>query len=315
MKKQIIASLGIDISKKYLDIYGLPSGYFSRYENTLKGLETLRIWIQSNSVQLIVFEPSGGYEKSLRTLLTVHKIEFSMVNAAQVRYFAKAKGLLAKTDKIDAMILAEYGLKLRPKTFTDVSCETHELKEWLMARRKIIDAIHLEYQRLEHNPPQEIKKMISQTIEHFKAQQKIVEEKIQILIQQSPTFLHKHNLLKQEKGIGNLIAATLIAELPELGKCSPQQIASLVGVAPYNHDSGNLKGYRRTKGGRRTVRSVLYMAVISAVRSNPKIRAFYQRLKQNGKKTKVALTACIRKFLVILNAMLRNAYDKNLIPT
>ena len=125
--------------------------------------------------------------------------------------------------------------------------------------------------------------------------------------------MQKQALLIQEKGIGNLTAATLIAELPELGKFSHQQIAALVGVAPHNHDSGNLKGYRRTKGGRKSVRSALYMAVISALRSNPKIRPFYQRLRQNGKKAKVALTACIRKLLIILNETLRNAYDNNLI--
>jgi transposase len=238
-----------------------------------------------------------------------------MVNAAQIRHFAKAKGLLAKTDKIDSMVLAEYGLRLQPKCFSEVSYEIQELQEWLMARRKIIEAIKLEYQRLEHKPPQEIEEMVYQTIKHFKAQQKVVDKRIQMLVKQSPSFLHKHNLLTQEKGIGILIAATLIAELPELGKCSPQQIAALVGVAPHNHDSGSLKGYRRTKGGRKIVRSALYMAVISAIRSNPKISAFYQRLRQNGKKAKVAITACIRKLLIILNAILRNAYEDNLIPT
>ena len=119
----------------------------------------------------------------------------------------------------------------------------------------------------------------------------------------------------QEKGIGEITAATLIAELPEFGKYSHQQIAALVGVAPHNHDSGNLKGYRSTKGGRQSVRCALYMAIISAIRSNPKIQSFYQRLREKGKKTKVAITACIRKFLIILNAILRNAYENNLIPT
>lgn len=314
MKKQKIASLGIDISKKHLDIYYLPNEYSARYENTQEGLESLWNWLQSNPVNFIVFEPSGGYEKLLRALLSDHHIPFSMINAVQIRHFAKAKGLLAKTDKIDAMVLAEYGSKLQPKPFTDVSQETQELQEWLMARRKIVETLRLEYQRLEHNPPQEIEVMIYQTIEHFKAQQKSVDEKIQTIVKQSPSFLPKHTLLTQEKGIGNLIAATLIAELPELGKCSPQQIAALVGVAPHNHDSGNLKGYRSTKGGRKIVRSALYMAVISAIRSNPKIQTFYKRLRNNGKKAKVAITACIRKFVIILNAILRNAFANELIP-
>lgn len=313
MKKQNVASLGIDISKKYLDIYCIPSGYSARYDNTQEGLRDLLTWIRSNPVHFIVFEPSGGYEKLLRAFLTAHEQEFSMVNAAQIRYFAKAKGLLAKTDKIDAMVLAEYGLKFQPRTFTDSSQEAQELQEWLAARRKTVEALRLEYQKLEHHPHADIKEMIHQTIAHFKAQKKVIDEKIKAILQESTSFFQKQQLLKQEKGIGDLTAATLIAELPELGKCSHQQIAALVGVAPHNHDSGNHKGYRRIKGGRKSVRTALYMAVISAIRTHPKIRVFYQRLLQNGKKVKVALTACIRKFLIILNAILRKAYANELI--
>jgi transposase len=313
MKQTKIASLGIDISKTQLDIYSLPNQFRARYKNTPEGLEGLLQWLQLNPHDFIVFEPSGGYEKPLRTFLTTHKIRVSMINAAQIRYFAKAKGLLAKTDQIDAMVLAEYGLKLSPKPLTDTSPQTQQLQEWLRARRKIIEAIRLEYQRLEHHPCPEIQKLIYQTIDHFKAQQKIVDEKIQNLIKQTQALRQKRDLLTQEKGIGELTAATLIAELPELGKCSHQQIAALVGVAPHNHDSGNLTGYRRTGGGRKSVRCTLYMATLSAIRSNHKIRTFYRRLRENGKKTKVAITACIRKFLIILNATLRNAFQNNLI--
>lgn len=315
MKKQKIASLGIDISKKHLDIYHLPSHFSARYENNAEGLEALRIWIQSKPVNFIVFEPSGGYEKALRTFLSMHKLEFSMINASQIRHFAKAKGLLAKTDKIDALVLADYGLKFQPKPFADVPQERQELREWLYTRRKIMESLRLEYQRLEHSPSCEIKELIYLTIEHFKAQKKRVEKKIQLLLRQSALFLNSQKILVQEKGIGAFVAATLIAELPELGKCSHQQIASLVGVAPHNHDSGDMKGYRYTKGGRKPVRCALYMAVISAIRSNPKIRPFYKRVREKGKKAKVAITACIRKFLIILNAMLRNAYADNLIPS
>lgn len=315
MKKHQISSLGIDISKKYLDVYCLPLNFSERYENTLQGFEALLDWILKNSVQFIVFEPSGGYEKPLRVFLASKNINFSMVNASQVRHFAKAKGLLAKTDKIDALVLAEYGLKLQLKNFISTSPEVKELQEWVMARRKIIDSLRLEYQKLEHKPLEEIEKLIYQTIEHFKAQQAFVDEKIRILIQQSQSFVNKQHFLMQEKGIGEVTAATLIAELPELGKCSHQQIAALIGVAPHNHDSGSLKGYRFTKGGRQSVRCAVYMAVISAIKSNPKIKIFYQRLREKGKKAKVAITACIRKFLIILNAILRNAYENYLIPT
>lgn len=313
MKKHQIASLGIDISKKYLDVYCLPLNFSARYENSLQGFKVLLSWIQEHPVQFIIFEPSGGYEKPLRVFLTAHTISFSMINAGQVRHFAKAKGLLAKTDKIDAVVLAKYGLKFQPKNFIDTSPEAQELQEWVLARRKITEALYLEYQRLEHKPIPEIEILGHQTINHFKTQQNFVDEKIRTLIQHSPVFLSKQLLLMQEKGIGEVTAATLIAQLPELGKCSHQQIAALVGVAPHNHDSGNLKGC--TKGGRQSVRCALYMAVISALKSNPKIRAFYQRLREKGKKAKVAITACIRKFVIILNAILRNAYENNLIPT
>ncbi|MBA3814415.1 MAG: IS110 family transposase [Alphaproteobacteria bacterium] len=199
-------------------------------------------------------------------------------NAVRIRQFAEAKGLLVKTDKIDAMILAEHGLKLQLKTYTDVSHKIEKLQQWLLARRKIIEATCLESQRLEHNHTKQIEVMIYQTLEHFKNQQKVVDEKIQTLVKQSTSFFHKHKFLIQEKGIGDLTAATLIAELPELGKGSHQQIPALVEVAPYNHDSSNLKGYRQTKGGQKTVRCGLYMAGNSAIKSNPKIRTFYQRL-------------------------------------
>lgn len=313
MKQNTISSLGIDISKHYLDVYHLPSHHVSRYENNLQGIDSLVSWIKINSLDFLVFEPSGGYEKLLRKCLQAYSVDFAMINAGQIRHFAKAKGLLAKTDKIDAMVLADYGIKMQPKSFSEVNQGTQELKEWLSARRKTVNNLKLESQRLEHKPCTEIKDMIHQTIEHYHLQLRKIEEKIQVLVKSSPSFSSQQKCLMQEKGVGKIVSATLIAELPELGKCSHQQIAALAGVAPHNHDSGNLKGYRSIKGGREVVRSVLYMAVISAIRSNEKIRVFYHRLRENGKKAKVALTACMRKLLIILNAILRNAYaDKTI---
>jgi transposase len=191
MNKQTISSLGIDISKNFLDIYCLTNNYSARYENTPEGLEGLWLWLQSNPVEFIVFEPSGGYEKSLRVFLTNHQIGFSMINATLARHFAKAKGLLAKTDKIDAMALAEYGLTLQPQLFTENSPQIQELQEWLAARRKILEAKQFEQQRLEHKPSKEIEMMIHQTLEHFKVQQKIVDEKIQFIVKQALSFVQK----------------------------------------------------------------------------------------------------------------------------
>lgn len=203
MKKSKISSLGIDISKKYLDVYCLPRGYSARYKNSQEGFEELLTWIKSNPVNFIIFEPSGGYERELRMFLTTHKIGFSFVNAAQIRHFAKAKGLLAKTDKIDAFVLSDYALKLQPKPFTQISQERQMLREWLYARRKIMESLRLEYQRLEHSPSKEIEMLIYQTIEHFKAQKKWVEEQLQRFLQQSKLLLNSQTFLcrKREWGV------------------------------------------------------------------------------------------------------------------
>lgn len=180
-------------------------------------------------------------------------------------------------------------------------------------RRQVIDALCLNHQYLEHKPPQDIEILIQQTIKTLEAQKELIDNKIQLYIKQSRDLEAKKNCLVQEKGIGHLTAAILIAELPELGIFSHQQISALVGVAPYNQDSGHLKGPRFIKGGRKLVRSTLYMATLSAIRANSKIRTFYLRLRANGKKAKVTVTACIHKFLIILNTIMRNAYKQNLI--
>jgi len=172
----------------------------------------------------------------------------------------------------------------------------------------------LNHQYLEHNPSQDIVTLIQETIKTLESQKDLIDNKIQLLIKQSHDLEIKKNYLIQEKGIGHLTAAILIAELPELGIFSHQQISTLVGVAPHNQDSGHLRGYRCIKGGRKSVRCALYMATLSAIRANSKIRTFYLRLRANGKKAKVAVTACIHKLLIILNAIMRNAYKQNLIP-
>lgn len=314
MNKQNVSSLGIDVSKNHLDVHHLPSQSASRYSNNQKGIESLIGWIKENPVSYIVFEPSGGYERLLKGLLDAQQLSYAMVNAGRIRYFAKAKGLLAKTDSIDARVLADYGLALNPPPAIRSSENLQQLRGWLKRRRQVIDGLRLNHQYLEHNSTSDIESLIIETIKLFEAQKSFIDNKIQTLIKQSQALEAKKLCLTQEKGIGPLVAATLIGELPELGIFSHPQIAALVGVAPHNQDSGHLKGYRSIKGGRKAVRAVLYMAVISAIRSNSKIKSFYLRLRANGKKAKVAITACIRKLLVILNATLRNAYQQNLAP-
>lgn len=314
MNNQNISSMGIDISKKYLDIHHLPTQSTERYHNNEQGIESLLQWIKAHSVSCIVFEASGGYERILKQILEANHITYSMVNAGRVRHFAKAKGLLAKTDSIDAKVLADYGVTMNPAPTIKSSPFLQNLKEWLKYRRQIVDALTLQHQYLEHNSSQEITNLILETIKTLESQKKIIDKKIQSLIKQSSSLETKKQYLMKEKGVGHLVAATLIAELPELGIFSHKQISALVGVAPYNQDSGHLKGYRCVKGGRKAIRTVLYMAILSAIRANEKIKAFYLRLRANGKKAKVAITACIRKFIIILNAIMRNAYKQNLIP-
>jgi transposase len=308
MKEYHKSSVGIDISKHHLDVYHLPSGEYRRYKNTLPEVQQCIKWLKDSATQRIVFEPSGGYEKLLRQELSQQKQPFSMVNAAMVRYFARAKGVLVKTDKVDAVVLAEYGERLDPRHSSFECPDRSSLKEWLSVRRHVIEQIKIETQRLEHTANHVIIDFIHQTIRHYREQQSIAEEHIRNLISATPTFLRVQQVLMEEKGVGEVTAATLIADCPELGVLTHPQISALIGVAPYSHDSGTHAGLRRTKGGRKRIRNALYMSVISAIRSNPKIKAFYQRLRSKGKKAKVAITACIHKLIIILNAKLRNHY-------
>lgn len=308
MKKLNESSLGIDISKYFLDIYYLPSNVTKRYKNTLQGIEELSKWITKNHIKSVIFEPTGGYEKLLRTTLTRENIPFSMVNAKRIRDYAKAKGLFAKTDKIDARLLAEYALTIQPRITNTLSSEIELLREWLKLRAQIIDNIKQKKQHLQHVSRTNIIEMINNSIDHFEQQLITVETKIKFIIESSSTLKQQQQLLIQEKGIGFIISAILLSELPELGFVTHQQIAAIIGVAPYCQDSGSFAGRRRVQGGRKKVRNALYMAVISAIKSNLKIKAFYQRLRNNGKPAKLAITACIRKFVIILNAILRNNY-------
>lgn len=309
MKKLNESSLGIDISKHFLDIYHLPNNISKKYENTPQGVKSLLKWMAKKHIESVVFEPTGGYEKLLRITLTKANIPFSMVNAKRIRDYAKAKGLLSKTDKIDANLLAEYAIKIQPKITNIASSKIELLKEWLKCRTQIIDNIKNENQHLEHASCQEIIEMIHDTINHLKQQLGIAEAKIKDIIAEDNTLTIQQELLMQEKGIGFTTSATLLAELPELGLITHQQIAAIVGVAPHCQDSGSFKGRRRVQGGRKKVRNALYMAVISAIKSNSKIKTFYTRLRNNGKPAKVAITACIRKFVIMLNAILRNHYQ------
>lgn len=304
MTKNYQSSAGIDISKLFLDFYHQPSKTLKRFENSLKGIDQIISFLKKNPVDCIIFEPSGGYEKKLKDRMIGENLPFCMAHASHVRNFARALGKLAKTDSIDAFILSEYGLKMQP-SLTHINHASSLLKELVQRRRQVVDAIAVERQHKELDSILEIQLMINQTIEFLERQLVVLENKIQEVIEEDRDLSSLQSSIMQEKGIGRVTSSVILAELPELGRASHAEIAALVGVAPYNNESGTLKGGRHIRGGRQAVRKALYMATISAIKSHALIKPFYKRLREKGKRPKVAIVACMRKLLIILNAVLK----------
>lgn len=303
-------SIGIDISKGYLDVYSLPDHQSKRFKNNESGLESFLSFLQvGKGVGFIVFEPTGGYEKRLITALFVAGFAFSMVNARQIRDFARACGKLAKTDKVDSKVLAEFGLKMHPRPTLVHSQTQNQLQDWVTRRRQVVDMLVAEKNHFDQATQKPLQEAIQNTLDHLKDHLKKIDKTLQDFLEQDVNLRKACELITEVKGVGKTTAAVLLADLPELGKLSPRQIASLAGLAPFNQDSGNSRGQRHIRGGRMSVRCALYMATLVAVRHNQTLKEFYQRLRDNGKKPKVALTACMRKLLVILNAILRKYYE------
>jgi len=238
----------------------------------------------------------------------------AVVNPSRVRQFARACGLLAKTDKLDAQILAVFGERVQPRLYQGVSAKERELSGWLVRRRQLEEMLKAEKNRLRTMQPS-IQGSVQRIISCLQDEKKAVEAQIHAYVTEQGEWQGQRQILESAPGVGPVTTATLLADLPELGKLDGKQIAALVGVAPMNHDSGKKRGYRKTKGGRAAVRSVLYMATLVACRYNPVIKAQYQHLLKRGKEKKVAITACMRKFLVILNAMMRDQQPFRYAPT
>ena len=295
---------GIDVSKGRLDI-ALSDGEQWWCANREGDFQELIGRLRGQPLGLIVLEASGGYEGSVVASLSAAGLPIVVVNPRQVRDFAKACGRLAKTDRIDAQVLAQFAQKIQPELRPLKDEQTRELEALLQRRRQILLMLTAERQRLSTaavNVRTDIREHINFLVRRLKDADRGLDE----LIRQTPLWREREELFKPVRGIGPQTLRTLCASLPELGQLNRRKIAALVGVAPYNCDSGTITGKRRCWGGRAEVRTTLYMAVISAVRFNPVIRAFYQRLLQAGKAKKLALTACMRKLLTILNAMVRD---------
>ena len=290
--------IGIDVSKDKLDVAVLGEERVEQVDNRQKGITSLVARMQELQPELIVVEATGGYQRAVVEALFWAGMPVAVVNPARVRQFARAFGLLAKTDKLDARMLAVFGQRIQPRRYEAKSEAGKELSALLVRRKQLEEMLKAEKNRLRSS--------LERSIAFLKEEKKGLEASIQQFIQEQPAWQEETEILDSAPGVGKVTSATLLAELPELGKMDRRKIAALVGVAPMNFDTGKKRGYRKTKGGRGGVRSVLYMATLVATRRNPVIRAQYQQLLKRGKEKKVALTACMRKFLTILNAMLRD---------
>ena len=302
MEKKIY--VGIDVSKDTLDVAVHGDKQHWSFPNNETGITKAVSKFKELSPELVVLEATGGFEVFLATELVVAKIPTAVVNPRQVRDFAKSVGMLAKTDILDARIIARFAATVQPNPHPMPDIEAQELGALTARRRQIINMITAEKNRLS-TAGETVKPGISAHINWLEKELNEINRNIKQKVKDSPIWREKDELLQSVPGVGTNLSAIILAELPELGTLNRKQIAALVGVAPLNRDSGTLRGKRTTWGGRATVRTALYMATLVATRYNPVIRRFYERLREAGKATKVALTACMRKLLTILNAMLK----------
>lgn len=298
--------VGIDIAKDRLDIFLLPKKESWSCKNSAKDVDLLIERLNKETPSIIVMEATGGFETTLAAQLGSAGLPVAVVNPRQVRDFAKGIGKLAKTDSIDAYVLARFAETNRPEPKPLPTEQEGLIKELVRRHRQLVDLRASEKNRLHRAKSKPVRKSVLAVIEMLSREIQDIDKDLDDIIKQSPIWREDEELLKSFKGIGPGIARTLIASLPELGKISREKISCLVGVAPLNRDSGSMRGKRKIKGGRAQVRNALYMAAVSAIRCNKVIKSFYQNLKEAGKPTKVALVASMRKILIITNAMLKS---------
>jgi transposase len=297
--------VGVDISKDTLDVAISGENRTIQEGNHRQGIGRLVAEMERLQPRLIVVEATGGYEEAVVLALYQAGQRVALVSPQRVRQYARARGILAKTDQIDAENLADFGKHIRPRLFVAKSEEGEQLSALLCRRNQVGEMHQAEKNRLRtaHASQQG---SIQTVVECLEQELRRLDEEIRRYLDEHAEMKQQEQLLRSAKSVGRITAATMLAELPELGKLDRKQIAALVGVAPMNQDSGKKRGYRKTKGGRPDVRKVLYMATLTGIRHNPVIKANYERLLEHGKEKKVAITACMRKLLTILNAMVRD---------
>ena len=300
--------VGIDVAKAELVVTVLPSADRFAAPNDELGVRALTVRLRALGPTLIVLEATGGYELLCVAGLAAAALPVVVVNPRQVRDFAKATGQLAKTDRIDADMLARFADVVRPAVRPLADADAHDLDALLVRRRQLLDMLQAERNRAGQAFGQGrrlVKKSLKAHIAYLEREVRIADTDLGAMLKRSPAWRAQDDLLRSVPGIGPVTALTLLAELPELGRLTRRQIAKLVGVAPLSRDSGTMRGRRFVQGGRASVRAVLYMVTLVATKRNPTIRAFYQRLVAAGKPKKLALVACMRKLLTILNTMVR----------
>lgn len=302
--------VGIDVSKKRLDVALWPIRKYFFEPNTDAGIQALVESLQELQPQLIVLESTGGYEIPVALALVQAQLPAVIMNPRLIRDFARSTGKLAKTDKIDAQVLAHYAAVIQPELRSWKEVELLELQSLLGRRRQLQEMVMMEENRLHMATPR-VRPSVESAVQHLQKLLADLDREIDDCIRRTPLWQEKAEILQSVPGIGPVTAMKLIAYLPELGHLDRQEVAALAGLAPINWDSGQQRGKRRIRGGRPEVRRALYMSALVAAQYNPLIRAFYQRLKENGKPFKVALTACMRKLLIIINAMLKHRVHWN----
>jgi transposase len=297
--------VGVDVSKGTLDVYMSSLDKSFQFANNVKGIKQLVNKLKAFDNPFIVMEATGGYEKSVAHVLLNMNLAVSVVNPRQIRDFAKAVGKLAKTDLIDAKIIALFGEKIKPRVSSLPSESELLLAKYVSRRQQVLKIILSEKNNLEKSSA-EIKKNILKSIRFHEKELQEINKTLGVIMDSIPKLLEKKRLLQSIKGVGDATTATILAHLPELGQINNKEIAALVGIAPLNKDSGTMRGKRGIWGGRSMVRTALYMATLSSIRYNKQIKVYYQHLRDKGKIPMIALVACMRKLLIVMNAMIKN---------
>lgn len=304
--------IGIDISKTQLDAASRPSGAHAQFANTDDGIAACVAWVAGQTPERLVVEATGGWERAVVTALMLAQVPVAVINPRQGHDFAKATGQLAKTDRLDAAMLAQFAEAVRPTPRPPKSDALRDLEALVMRRHQLVELRTMETQRATTAPPR-VQASLSAHVTWLDEQLASIDAEIQTAIEASPVWQATAEVLQSVPGVGPTTTAMLLSRLPELGTLDRRRIAALVGVAPFARDSGRFRGRRAVWGGRPEVRATLYMSTLSAIRWNPVIQTYYQRLRAAGKAAKVAITACMRKLLTMLNAMLahKTRWDAN----